>query len=85
METKIFELLLNGTGLAIALSILFYYSLNSFKTWKLEREELRKELHELQNNFHLFKNEMIKELFQITDKSTACIEKFSVFLEKNKR
>jgi hypothetical protein len=62
MEAEIFKLLLNAGGLTIALAILFYYSVTSFKNSRAERNELKTELKQLQLEFHKFKDYVINDL-----------------------
>jgi hypothetical protein len=66
METKIFELIVNPGGLALLLAILFYYSLTSFCYNKVERNELRKELKELQDDYHNVKNSVTERWPQLS-------------------
>jgi predicted nuclease with TOPRIM domain len=73
METKIFELIVNSGGLALVLAILFYYSLTSFRYNKVERNELRKELKELQDDYHEFKNSVIEKLLESQEKFSETV------------
>lgn len=82
METEIFKLIVNSGGLAIALAILFFYSFNSFRQHTRERIEMRKEISNLQTEFHEFKNEMIEQLFVIQEKTNEVMTKFCAQLEK---
>jgi peroxiredoxin family protein len=82
METEIFKLIINSGGLAIALAILFFYSFNSFRQLSKERSEMREELGSLQTEFHTFKNNMIKQLFEMQEKTNDTLTKFCNFLEK---
>jgi hypothetical protein len=82
METKIFEMLTNAGGLALVLSILFFYSLNSFRQHSRERIELRKELSDLQADYHEFKNQMIERMFETQERITEVLIQFKTVLEK---
>jgi predicted nuclease with TOPRIM domain len=73
METKLFELIINSGGLALVLAILFYYSLTSFRYNKVERNELRKELKELQDDYHEFKNSVIEKLLESQEKFSETV------------
>jgi predicted nuclease with TOPRIM domain len=73
METKLFELIVNSGGLALVLAILFYYSLTSFRYNKVERNELRKELKELQDDYHEFKNSVIEKLLESQEKFSETV------------
>jgi len=73
METKIFDLIINSGGLALVLAILFYYSLTSFRYNKVERNELRKELKELQDDYHEFKNSVIEKLLESQEKFSETV------------
>ena len=85
MDTKIFEIITNTGGLALVLSILFFYSLNSFRQHTRERIELRRELSRLQADYHVFKNEMIERMFDSQEKLTEVLTQFKIVLEKNLR
>jgi hypothetical protein len=61
MEAEIFKLIINSGGLALVIAILFYYSLTSFKQHKVERNQLREELKELQDDYHEFKDNVIEK------------------------
>ncbi len=82
MDAKIFELLINTGGLALVLSILFFYSLNSFRQHTKERIELRRELARLQADYHTFKNDMIERMFESQDKITDVLTQFKTLMEK---
>jgi len=73
METEIFKLIINSGGLALVLAILFYYSLTSFRYNKVERNELRKELKELQDDYHEFKNSVIEKLLESQEKFSETV------------
>jgi predicted nuclease with TOPRIM domain len=73
METEIFNLIINSGGLALVLAILFYYSLTSFRYNKVERNELRKELKELQVDYHEFKNSVIEKLLESQEKFSETV------------
>ncbi|MFN8258134.1 MAG: hypothetical protein U0W24_20765 [Bacteroidales bacterium] len=83
MDAKIFELIANTGGMALVFSILFFYSLNSFKQHSRERVELRKELTDLQTDYHGFKNQMIERMFDSQEKVTEVLSQFKAVLEKN--
>ena len=85
MDSKIFELILNTGGLALVLSILFFYSLNSFRQHTKERIELRRELSRLQSDYHIFKNDMIERMFESQEKLTEVLTQFKIMLEKGIR
>ncbi len=74
METKIFDLIINSGGLALVLAILFYYSLTSFRYNKVERNQLRKELKELQDDYHDFKDSVIERLLESQDKFSETVK-----------
>jgi SMC interacting uncharacterized protein involved in chromosome segregation len=59
--------------LALVLAILFYYSLTSFRYNKVERNELRKELKELQVDYHEFKNSVIEKLLESQEKFSETV------------
>ena len=82
METKIFELIFNTGGMALVLAILFFYSLTSYKQSSRERTELRKELNELQTDYHNFKDNMIERLLDSQDKFSEALSFFSAVLDK---
>lgn len=85
MDAQIFEMLLNTGGMALVLSILFFYSLNSFRQHSRERIELRRELARLQADYHEFKNDMIERMFDSQEKITDVLVEFkNVLQERNK-
>jgi len=85
MDAKIFELIVNTGGMALVLSILFFYSLNSFRQHSRERIELRRELAKLQADYHNFKNEMIERMFDSQEKITDVLSQFKELLDKKIR
>jgi hypothetical protein len=85
MDAKIFELITNTGGMALVLAVLFFYSLNSFRQHSRERIELRKELTELQADYHGFKNQMLERMFDSQEKITDVLAQFKEVLEKNLR
>jgi len=85
MDAKIFELIVNTGGMALVLSILFFYSLNSFRQHTKERIELRRELARLQADYHSFKNEMIERMFDSQEKITDVLSQFKELLDKKIR
>jgi len=82
MDAKIFELILNAGGFALVLSVLFFYSLNSFRQHTKERIELRRELARLQADYHEFKNDMIERMFESQEKITDVLIQFKSIIEK---
>ena len=82
MENQIFELIVNTGGLALVLAILFFYSLTSFKQHSKERTELRKELNQLQEDYHEFKDSMIERLLESQDKFSEALNFFASVLDK---
>ncbi len=85
MDAQIFEIITNTGGLALVLSILFFYSLNSFRQHSKERVELRRELSRLQADYHIFKTEMIERMFDSQEKITEVLTQFKTVLEKSLR
>lgn len=85
MDALIFEQILNTGGIALVLSVLFFYSLNSFRQHSKERIELRRELARLQADYHAFKNEMIERMFDSQEKITDVLSQFKELLEKKIR
>jgi hypothetical protein len=83
MDAKILEMIANTGGMALVLSILFFYSLNSFRQHSRERIELRKELSDLQADYHDFKTKMIERMFETQEKITDVLTQFKNVLEKN--
>ncbi len=73
MEAEIFKLILNSGGLALVIAILFYYSLSSFKQHRVERNQLRKELKELQDDYHDFKDNIIEKLLESQEKFSETV------------
>jgi predicted nuclease with TOPRIM domain len=74
METEIFNLIINSGGLALVLAILILLlSLTSFRYNKVERNELRKELKELQDDYHEFKNSVIEKLLESQEKFSETV------------
>ena len=85
MDSEIFDMITNTGGLALVLAILFFYSLTSFKQHSKERRELRKELHELQTDYHDFKDKMIERLLESQDKFSEALRFFASVLDKKIR
>ena len=85
MDAYIFELIANAGGLALVLSILFFYSLNSFRQHSRERTELRKELSNLQADYHGFKNQMLERMFESQEKIADVLRQFKAVLERSLR
>jgi predicted nuclease with TOPRIM domain len=73
MEAEIFKLIINSGGLALVIAILFYYSLTSFKQHKVERNQLREELKELQDDYHEFKDNVIERLLESQNKFSETV------------
>jgi SMC interacting uncharacterized protein involved in chromosome segregation len=82
MDTQIMEQIVNTGGMALVLSILFFYSLNSFRQHTKERIELRRELARLQADYHAFKNDMIERMFESQEKITDALTQFKNVMEK---
>lgn len=85
MDNQIFELITNTGGLALVLAILFFYSLTSFKQHSKERTELRKELNDLQTDYHQFKDKMIERLLESQDKFSEALRFFASVMDKKIR
>lgn len=59
MENTVISQILEGGGMALALLLLFFYSVSSYKVSMAERNALRVELRDLQTQFHEFKDRII--------------------------
>jgi SMC interacting uncharacterized protein involved in chromosome segregation len=82
MDAQIMEQIVNTGGMTLVLSILFFYSLNSFRQHTKERIELRRELARLQADYHAFKNDMIERMFESQEKITDALTQFKNLMEK---
>jgi hypothetical protein len=78
MEKSIFEIILDTGGLAIALAILFYYSVKSFAASAKERTDLKAELSDLQKQFRDFQKDTISKLIEIHEDSLKSINELSL-------
>lgn len=83
MEKTIFEMIINTGGLALVIAILFYYSLKSYQSNLTERLQQRKELSDLQSQFHSFKNDIIEKLIELSTETKLSVDKLSDSIEKN--
>jgi hypothetical protein len=82
MEKSIFELIVNTGGIALALAILFYYSVKSFANSIKDRNELKSELSDLQKQFRDFQKDTISKLIEIHDDSLKSINELSMRMSK---
>lgn len=78
-----FELLMNAGGLTIALALLLYYSIKSYKFSESERTGLKLELSNLQREFHTFKNEIISNLINTINKNSDSLQHLTEKIEQN--
>ena len=77
METQIFESIINSGGLALALAILFYYSVSMFKSTAKEHAELKTSIIKLQNDISGFKDETIKRLYDLQVETNQVLDKIA--------
>jgi len=70
METAIFELIINTSGVALALALLFYFSIKTFQIILTDRNDMKTELKVLQSEFHSFKNQVIEKFILTMSENT---------------
>jgi len=82
METAIFEMIINTSGVALALSLLFYFSIKTFQIILVDRNSMQTELKVLQNEFHSFKNQVIEKFINTMLENTDTLNHLRDELEK---
>ena len=82
METAIFEMIINTSGVALALALLFYFSIKTFQIILTDRTNMQSEIKNLQTEFHSFKNQVIEKFITTMLENTDSLNHLRDELEK---